>query len=193
MLAKGLDNPNVTLVGVINADNSFNLPDFRSSERGFQLLTQVAGRAGRGDNPGEVYFQTYNPEFFALETAKEQNYESFYTTEIQSREDYDYPPFSKIIRIILSSKNSYRAERSAQEIAMRLKDVIDKMQISEPLAVLGPGACVIEKLQEWYRFQILIKNKLEDRGHRFVHSFLSQIKLPEDIKLTVDVDPLDIL
>lgn len=193
MLAKGLDNPNVTLVGVINADNSFNLPDFRSSERGFQLLTQVAGRAGRGDNPGEVYFQTYNPEFFALETAKEQNYKSFYTTEIQSREDYDYPPFSKIIRIILSSKNSYRAERSAQEIAMRLKDVIDKMQISEPLAVLGPGACVIEKLQEWYRFQILIKNKLEDRGHRFVHSFLSQIKLPEDIKLTVDVDPLDIL
>ena len=193
MLAKGLDNPNVTLVGVINADNSFNLPDFRSSERGFQLLTQVAGRAGRGDNPGEVYFQTYNPEFFALETAKEQNYESFYTTEIQSREDYDYPPFSKIIRIILSSKNSYRAERSAQDIAMRLKDVIDKMQISEPLAVLGPGACVIEKLQEWYRFQILIKNKLEDRGHRFVHSFLSQIKLPEDIKLTVDVDPLDIL
>ena len=193
MLAKGLDNPNVTLVGVINADNSFNLPDFRSSERGFQLLTQVAGRAGRGDNPGEVYFQTYNPEFFALETAKEQNYESFYTTEIQSREDYDYPPFSKIIRIILSSKNSYRAERSAQEIAMRLKDVIDKMQISEPLAVLGPGACIIEKLQEWYRFQILIKNKLEDRGHRFVHSFLSQIKLPEDIKLTVDVDPLDIL
>ena len=193
MLAKGLDNPNVTLVGVINADNSFNLPDFRSSERGFQLLTQVAGRAGRGDNPGEVYFQTYNPEFFALETAKEQNYESFYTTEIQSREDYDYPPFSKIIRIILSSKNSYRAERSAQKIAMRLKDVIDKMQISEPLAVLGPGACVIEKLQEWYRFQILIKNKLEDRGHRFVHSFLSQIKLPEDIKLTVDVDPLDIL
>ena len=193
MLAKGLDNPNVTLVGVINADNSFNLPDFRSSERGFQLLTQVAGRAGRGDNPGEVYFQTYNPEFFALETAKEQNYESFYTTEIQSREDYDYPPFSKIIRIILSSKNSYRAERSAQEIAMRLKDVIDKMQISEPLAVLGPGACVIEKLHEWYRFQILIKNKLEDRGHRFVHSFLSQIKLPEDIKLTVDVDPLDIL
>ena len=193
MLAKGLDNPNVTLVGVINADNSFNLPDFRSSERGFQLLTQVAGRAGRGDNPGEVYFQTYNPEFFALETAKEQDYESFYKTEIQSREDFDYPPFSKIIRIILSSKNQYRAERSAQEIAMRLNDVVNKMQISEPLAILGPVACVIEKLQERYRFQILIKNKLEEKGHRFIHSFLSQIKLPDDIKLTVDVDPLDIL
>ena len=193
MLAKGLDNPNVTLVGVVNADSSFNLPDFRSCERGFQLLTQVAGRAGRGENPGDVYFQTYNPAFFALETAKEQNYESFFETEIKSREDFDYPPFSKIIRIILSSKNKYRAERSSQEIAMRLNDTIEKMQISEPVAVLGPCACVIEKLQDWYRFQILIKNKLEERGHRFIHSFLNNIKLPDDIKLTVDVDPLDIL
>ena len=193
MLAKGLDNPNVTLVGVINADNSFNLPDFRSCERGFQLLTQVAGRAGRGDNPGEVYFQTYNPDFFALETAKEQNYKSFYETEIQAREDFDYPPFSKIIRLILSSKNQYRAERCAQEIAMRLNDIVEKRQISEPLAILGPCACIIEKLQEKYRFQILIKNKLEDKGHRFILNFLSQVKLPDDIKLTVDVDPLDIL
>ena len=193
MLAKGLDNPNVTLVGVVNADNGFNLPDFRSCERGFQLLTQVAGRAGRGENLGEVYFQTYNPEFFGLETAKEQGYAGFYQTEIQSREDFDYPPFSKIIRIILSSKNQFRAERSAQEIAMRLNDLVDKHQISEPLAVLGPCACVIERLQEWYRFQILIKNKLDEKGHRFVLNFLNQIKLPDDIKLTVDVDPLDIL
>ena len=193
MLAKGLDNPNVTLVGVINADNGFNLPDFRSCERGFQLLTQVAGRAGRGDNPGEVYFQTYNPDFFGLETAKEQDYETFYKTEIQAREDFDYPPFSQIIRIILSSKNQYRAERSAQEIAMRLNDIVDKRQLTEPIAVLGPNSCVIERLQEYYRFQILIKNKLEEKGRRFVLSFLSQIKLPEDIRLTVDVDPIDIL
>lgn len=193
MLAKGLDNPNVTLVGVINADNGFNLPDFRSCERGFQLLTQVAGRAGRGDKPGEVYFQTYNPDFFGLETAKEQNYNSFYQTEIQSREDFDYPPFSKIIRIILSSKNQFRAERCAQEIAMRLNDIVDKRQISEPLAVLGPCACVIERLHEWYRFQILVKNKLDDKGHRIVLNFLNGIKLPEDTKLTVDVDPMDIL
>lgn len=193
MLAKGLDNPNVTLVGVINADNSFNLPDFRSSERGFQLLTQVAGRAGRGDDLGEVYFQTYNPDFFALETAKEQNYLDFYETEIQAREDFDYPPFSKIIRIILSSKNQFRAEKSAQEIAMRLNDIVEKRQLTEPLCILGPCSCVIEKLQDWYRFQILVKNKIDEKGHRFVLNFLNQIKLPEDIKLTVDVDPLDIL
>ncbi len=193
MLAKGLDNPNVTLVGVINADNGFNLPDYRSCERGFQLLTQVAGRAGRGDNPGEVYFQTYNPDFYGLETAKEQDYETFYKTEIEAREDFDYPPFSQIIRIILASKNQFRAERSAQEIAMRLNEVVDKMQLTEPVAVLGPTSCVIEKLQDYYRFQILVKNKLGEKGHRFVISFLNQIKLPEDIRLTVDVDPIDIL
>ena len=193
MLAKGLDNPNVTLVGVINADNGFNLPDFRSCERGFQLLTQVAGRAGRGDNPGEVYFQTYNPDFFGLETAKQQDYESVYNTEIEAREDFDYPPFSQIIRVILSSKNQFRAERSAQEIAMRLNDIVDKRQLTEPVAVLGPNPCVIERLQEYYRFQILIKNKLGEKGRRFILSFLAQIKLPDDIKLTVDVDPIDIL
>ena len=193
MLAKGLDNPNVTLVGVINADNGFNLPDFRSCERGFQLLTQVAGRAGRGDNPGEVYFQTYNPDFYGLETAKEQDYETFYKTEIEAREDFDYPPFSQIVRVILSSKNQFRAERSAQEIAMRLNDIIDKKQLTEPVAVLGPASCVIEKLQDYYRFQILIKNKLGEKGHRFVISFLNQIKLPDDIRLTIDVDPIDIL
>lgn len=193
ILAKGLDNPNVTLVGVINADNGFNLPDFRSCERGFQLLTQVAGRAGRGSNPGQVIFQTYNPNFFALESAKQQDYHSFYKTEIEARENFDYPPFSKIIRIILSSKNQFRAERSAQEIAMRLNEIIDKQCLTEPLDLLGPCACVIERLQELYRFQILIKNKLGEKGHKFILNFLRQIKLPQDIKLTVDVDPIDIL
>jgi len=193
MIAKGLDNPNVTLVGVINADNGFNLPDFRSCERGFQLLTQVAGRAGRGNNPGTVYFQTYNPDFFALENAKEQDYLSFYKSEIEARENFDYPPFSRIIRIVISSKNQFRAEKSAMEIAMRLREVVDKLNIAEPLAVLGSVPCVIERLQENYRFQILIKNKLNERGHGFVTSFLSKIKLPNDIKMIVDVDPVDIL
>lgn len=178
MLAKGLDNPNVTLVGVINADNGFNLPDFRSCERGFQLLTQVAGRAGRGDNPGEVYFQTYNPDFFGLETAKQQDYKSFYNTEIEAREDFDYPPFSQIIRVILSSKNQFRAERSAQEIAMRLNDIVDKRQLTEPVAVLGPNPCVIERLQEYYRFQILIKNKLGEKGRRLFCLFSHKSSCP---------------
>ncbi len=193
MIAKGLDNRNVTLVGVISADASFNLPDFRASERGFQLLTQVAGRAGRGEFKGRVYFQTYNPEYYALESAKSQNYSDFYQKEIRSREDFDYPPFSQIIRLILSSQNNFRAEKAAQEIALRLCTMIEKFGFGERLEVLGPTPCVIERINSYYRFQIIIKNKLEDKGHQFVSSFLSKINAPKDIRMTIDVDPLDIL
>ncbi len=234
MIAKGLDNPNVTLVGVISADASFNLPDFRASERGFQLLTQVAGRAGRGEFSGKVLFQTYNPDFYALASAKEQNYTEFYNTEIAARAEFDYPPYSQIIRLILSSMNNFRAEKSAQEIALRLCMMIEKYGsvatdknivnnriidkegekgISERLEVLGPTPCVIERINGYYRFQILIKNKLNGntstdqsqenltelgaeslkKGHQFISSFLNKITLPKDIKLSIDVDPLDIL
>lgn len=193
MIAKGLDNPNVTLVGVISADASFNLPDFRASERGFQLLTQVAGRAGRGEFKGRVFFQTYNPDYYALESAKSQNYFDFYKQEIASREDFDYPPFSQIIRLILSSTNNFRAEKAAQEIALRLCTMIEKFGFGERLEVLGPTPCVIERINGYYRFQIIIKNKLEDKGHQFVSSFLNKITAPKDIRMTIDVDPLDIL
>ena len=205
MIAKGLDNPNVTLVGVISADASFNLPDFRASERGFQLLTQVAGRAGRGEFAGKVLFQTYNPDFYALESAKSQNYNEFYQTEIAAHAEFDYPPFSQIIRLVLSSVNNFRAEKSAQEIALRLCTMIEKIEISEKLEVLGPTPCVIERINSQYRFQILIKNKnnkdIPDqvqndeykKGHQFISSFLNKITLPKDIKMVIDVDPLDIL
>jgi len=193
MIAKGLDNPNVTLVGVISADASFNLPDFRASERGFQLLTQVAGRAGRGEFSGSVLFQTYNPDFYALASAKSQNYNEFYDTEIVAREEFDYPPFSQIIRLIMSAENNFRAEKSAQEIALRLCMMIEKYGISERLEVLGPTPCVIERINGMYRFQIIIKNKLDEKGHNFISSFLNKITMPKDIKLAVDVDPLDIL
>ncbi len=214
MIAKGLDNPNVTLVGVISADASFNLPDFRASERGFQLLTQVAGRAGRGEFAGKVLFQTYNPDFYALESAKSQNYGEFYATEIAARAEFDYPPFSQIIRLILSSQNNFRAEKSAQEIALRLCTMIEKYGsaatdrsignneivgtddekgISECIEVLGPSPCVIERINGQYRFQLLIKNKMSAKGHKFISSFLNKIIMPKDIKLAIDVDPLDIL
>lgn len=193
MIAKGLDNPNVTLVGVISADSSFNLPDFRASERGFQLLTQVAGRSGRGKFSGSVIFQTYNPEFYALESAKAQDFNTFYDAEIETREEFDYPPFSKIIRLILSSENNFRAEKSAQEIVLRLNTIIEKHGLLERLIVLGPTACVIERIKGLYRFQILIKNKLDEKGHQFIGKFLDKISMPKDIKLTIDVDPIDIL
>ena len=193
MIAKGLDNPNVTLVGVIAADASFNLPDFRASERGFQLLTQVAGRSGRGQLAGSVVFQTYNPDFYAFESAKEQNYTEFYQTEIQAREEFDYPPFSQIIRVVLSAENNFRAEKSAQEIALRLNTIIDKQGVSERLIVLGPSPCIIEKIKGMHRFQIIIKNKMDEKGHSFLSKFLNQITMPKDIRYTIDVDPIDIL
>lgn len=193
MIAKGLDNPNVTLVGVISADASFNLPDFRASERGFQLLTQVAGRAGRGEFSGSVIFQTYNPDYYALASAKSQNYKEFYDTEIVAREEFDYPPFSQIIRVILSSENNFRAEKSAQEIVLRLSTMVEKMGVSERLEVLGPTPCVIERINGLYRFQILLKNKLAQKGHDFLASFFNKITMPKDIRMAIDVDPLDIL
>ena len=193
MIAKGLDNPNVTLVGVISADASFNLPDFRASERGFQLLTQVAGRAGRGEFSGKVFFQTYNPDYYALASAKAQNYDEFYATEIIAREEFDYPPFSQIVRLILSGQNNFRAEKSAQEIALRLCTMVEKYGISERLEVLGPTPCVIERINGLYRFQLIIKNKMGEKGHQFISSFLNRITMPKDVKLTIDVDPLDIL
>ncbi len=193
MIAKGLDNPNVTLVGVLSADSGFNVPDYRASERGFQLLTQVAGRAGRGEFKGKVLFQTYNPEYYAFQTAKSQNYEKFFETEIKSRQEFDYPPFSQIVRLIISSENNFRAEKSAMEIAMRLNTMTEKFGFSEYVEILGPTPCVIEKINGFYRFQILIKNKLSQKGHDFISKFLSKITMPKDIRLAIDVDPLDIL
>lgn len=193
MIAKGLDNPNVTLVGVINADLSFNLPDFRSSERGFSLLCQVAGRSGRGKEEGKVIFQTYNNSNIFLDKAREQDYDSFFENEIEIREVFDYPPFSKIIRIILSSDNNFRAEKSAMEISMRLKDWIDKQSLSERLIVMGPAPCVLEKIRGEYRFNLIVKNKLDEKGHNIILSFLRKIILPNDIKMVVDIDPMDIL
>ena len=193
MIAKGLDNPNVTLVGVISADTGFSVPDFRASERGFQLLTQVAGRAGRGEYKGKVLFQTYNPDYYAFQTAKSQNYDKFFETEIKARQEFDYPPFSQIIRLILSSQNNFRAEKSAMEIAMRLTTMTEKFGFTEYLETLGPTPCIISKINGYYRFQILIKNKLSQKGHDFVSKFMDKITLPKDIKLAIDVDPLDIL
>ena len=193
MIAKGLDNKNVTLVGVINADLSFNLPDYRSSERGFSILTQVAGRSGRGEKEGKVIFQTYNSNNIFLKNAQEQNYEEFYKNEIELREMLDYPPYSKMIRVVLSSKDDFRAEKSAAEIEFALSDYIKKLSLDETILILGPCPCVINRIKEEYRYNIIIKNKLSENGHRTILRFLKSIKLPSDIKMVVDIDPSDIL
>jgi len=191
MIAKGLDNPNVTLVGVLMSDSLFNMPDFRASERGFQLLTQVAGRAGRGDFKGSVYFQTYSPDFFALQTAKEQDYLSFYYSEIQSRYEFAYPPYSQLIRFILSSKNEIRTGKIADEIAYKLNTLTNTRGISERLEIFGPSPCIISKLKNEFRYQIIIKNRMGENGHFLITNYVRSLNIPYDIKFLIDVDPSD--
>lgn len=193
MIAKGLDVANVTLVGVINADSLFNIPDFRGTERGFQLLTQVAGRAGRGDFRGRVYFQTYEPDFFAVNHAKKQDFISFYNYEIQARNEHSYPPFSNIIRFIISSKAEIKAIKFASDISYRLKLLTNQKGLTERLEVLGPTRCIIARIKDEYRFHILIKNTLGEKGHLIINNLAKQLKIPQDIKFLIDVDPSDML
>ncbi|MBR6163297.1 primosomal protein N' [bacterium] len=193
MIAKGLDNENVTLVGVIDSDLGIMLPDFRASERGFQLLMQVAGRAGRGNFKGRAIFQTYNPEFYAISTACKQDYESFYKTEIHLRECFDYPPFSQIYKFVVSSQNEDRAQLCAEQITEYFKRIVEDKGLKEYIIVLGPAKCVISKLNREYRFNFVIKNKLSHRGQRLINSIYKTIKPASDIKIIADVNPLDMI
>ncbi len=193
MIAKGLDNKNVTLVGVIDADISFALPDYRSGERGFQLLMQVAGRAGRGEYDGQVIFQTYNPDLYAIKNAKSQNYIDFYNNEIHRREMFDYPPFCQIIKVVISSTDETRAALCANEIAERLKSQIDKLNLTEYIEVNGSMKCIMAKINTEYRYQIIIKNKMYKKGQYLVSTFIKNTSAADDIKMIIDIDPVDII
>lgn len=193
MIAKGLDNKNVTLVGVMDADISFAFPDYRSSERGFQLLMQVAGRAGRGEFDGKVIFQTYNPDLYAIKNAKAQNYLSFYKNEITRRELFDFPPFCQIIKILISSNDEARAAICANEVAEKLKEQINKLNLSEYIDVNGSMKCIMHKINSEYRYQIIIKNKMHKKGQYLISSFMKNTTAANDIKMIIDIDPVDII
>ncbi len=193
MIAKGLDNPNVTLVGVIDSDLGLMLPDFRATERSFQLLMQVAGRAGRGDFKGRAIFQTLNPDFYAISTACKQDYISFYETEIQTRENFDYPPFSQIYKFVISSPNEQRAKDCCEQITEYFRRIISEKGLNEYIIILGPAQSLISKLNQEYRFNFVIKNKLFQRGQRLIHSIFKTIKPASDIKINTDVNPIDML
>jgi len=180
MLAKGLDLPEVTLVGVVSADTTLNLPDYRAGERTFQLLTQVAGRAGRGDRPGRVVIQTYAPEHYAVRAAAAHDYEGFYAREIEHRRKLGNPPFSQLCRLIFS----HRGEAFAAEEARRLRQALDQEIASrglEGISVIGPAPAFITRRRSRYRWVLLL------RGVR-VQRLLQNIALPRG--WTVNVDPL---
>jgi primosomal protein N' (replication factor Y) len=188
MIAKGLHFPNVTLVGIINADLALHLPDFRAGERTFQLLTQVAGRAGRGEQPGEVFVQTYTPFSPSIQFARHHDFSGYFQQELEFRERCDFPPFKHAILITVRSEHEGRAKLSAETLVRRLKESLgSEFTISE--ATPAP----LEKLQGQFRFHILLRGEAIMRLSRLVRETLEKLPLPEDVIATVDVDPYQLL
>ena len=190
MIAKGLDFPNVTLVGVLNADTALNLPDFRSSERTFQLLTQVAGRAGRAEKAGQVLIQSYNPQHYAIRFAKDQDYEGFYTYEMAIRRQLGYPPYYFTIGITLSHKKE-------EEVVKRAYEVMDILRsgLSDASKILGPTPKPIARTHNLYHYQILIKYRLEDELASTLNQVLAltQERENSELRLSIDHEPQQFL
>lgn len=192
MVAKGLDFPNVTLVGVLAADLSLNLPDYKSSEKTFQLLTQVSGRAGRGKKAGNVIIQTYSPEHFSITHSLKNDYTGFYEKEISIRKDMNYPPFSKILLLNFSSKNEGLLIKRVQEIGIKLKSFIKN---SDKIDILGPCPCAIAKIKEMYRWQIILKGEFEMVfAHGIRHIIYEMLKdIYNEVKVSIDINPNSLL
>ncbi|MEY2526097.1 MAG: hypothetical protein QOE73_868, partial [Verrucomicrobiota bacterium] len=188
MIAKGLHFPNVTLVGIINADLALHMPDFRAGERTFQLLTQVAGRAGRGETPGEVFVQTYTPFSPSIQFARHHDFAGYFQQELEFRERCDFPPFKHAVLITIRSAHEERAKFSAETLARRLKEALGSEFI------LGdPTPAPLEKLQGQFRFHILIRGEAIVRLSRLVRETLDKLPFPEDVAVAVDVDPYQLL
>ena len=183
MIAKGLDFPNVTLVGVLNADTALNLPDFRSSERTFQLLTQVAGRAGRAEKAGQVLIQSYNPKHYAIRFAKDQDYEGFYAYEMSIRRQLGYPPYYFTIGITLSHKKEEEVVKRAYEVMGILRS-----GLSDTSKILGPTPKPIARTHNLYHYQILIKYRLEDELGPTLNQVLALTQERENSKLRLSID-----
>jgi primosomal protein N' (replication factor Y) len=186
MIAKGHDIPNVTLVGVVSADVGLGMPDFRAAERTFQLLTQVAGRAGRGDLPGVVYMQTINPDHYAVRLAAEQNYTAFFEKELQFRRFMRYPPFSAMANLLVRAAKQEDALRMSTELGHRLTPAPEDMKI------MGPAEAPVVRLKAEYRYQLLIKSGSRKALNTLLNNardFARERKWPATA-LVIDVDPL---
>ncbi len=192
MIAKGLDFGNVTLVGVISADTSLHLADFRAGERTFQLMTQVAGRAGRGTLGGEVIVQTYSPQHYSLIAAEHHNYQAFYEDEIKARQELDYPPFSHIIRLLITSIQEKQTIQGAETLGNHLQIFANERGCH----VLGPVQAPISKIKNAYRWHIILKGEnmmaLQDTVHQALAAFKSAARTLH-VDIHIDVDPLSML
>jgi primosomal protein N' (replication factor Y) len=183
MIAKGLDLPLVTLVGVMSADTALRLPDFRAGERTFQLLTQVAGRAGRSILGGKVIVQTYAPEHYCIQAASHHDYESFYEQEIKFRRQQGYPPYSRLVRLVFVHQDAQHCEEEAQRMHDLLVHEIARLGLPE-LEVIGPAPAYLSRLRGRYRWHLLVRG-------REPHDLLERVTFGAGWR--VDVDPVSLL
>ncbi|MBR6755851.1 MAG: primosomal protein N' [Peptococcaceae bacterium] len=190
MVAKGLDFPNVTTVGMLAADLTLNLPDYTAAEKTFQLLTQVAGRAGRGDKRGRVIVQTYNPEHYSISLGQHHDYQGFYDKEIKNRELLNYPPFSKIIRILVSDYTPSGPQAVLQELAAVLQEHYPEIE------QLGPAEAPIAVIRKRYRYQLLLKHQdleLLRQAVQYGQNVLNLSRKSKTLRLLIDVEPQSVL
>lgn len=188
MITKGHDYPNVTLVGVVSADSSLNIPDFRASERTFQIITQVSGRGGRGDSPGRVIVQTFNPEHYAVRLAGKYDYSGFYSEEMANRKELDYPPYSRIINFRISHFQEDMVRNTATKLGKIARDECEKYGVQ----VIGPAEAPIAKIRGRYRWHMLLKGSNSGMLHACARDLLAKTaKSASDIKL--DVDPVSFM
>lgn len=185
MVAKGLDFPNVTLVGVVSADTSINMPDFRAAERTFQLLTQVAGRAGRGETAGQVIIQTFSPDHYAVQAAMKQDYVSFYEKELKFREELRYPPFSRFVNLISADIS----ERKAQERAELLAAALEK-SAPKDIEIIGPSPAPLARIKNQFRFHVALRAPIDAILPDIVRQAISTLSSVDRYAISIDMDPL---
>jgi primosomal protein N' (replication factor Y) len=190
MIAKGHDFPRVTLVGVIGADAPLALPDFRAAERTFQLLTQVAGRSGRGDRPGEVVIQSYFPDHYTFQLAVTQRFEDFYARESRYRRAMFYPPFTALAGIMVTDRDAIRAANTAREVG----EFLDSLR-SNTIRILGPAPAPLERIKRMHRHQLLIKSSSRSTLHHLLaklQQYIEERKIGPT-RVVIDVDPVSLL
>lgn len=191
MIAKGHDYPGVTLVGVLNADTGLCHPDFRAAENTFQLLTQVAGRAGRGDKPGEVLFQTYRPKHFAIQAAANHDYASFYAQEIRERESAGYPPFRRMANFVLASEDPHKAERGVARLHRLTREKMEALEF-QGMEIIGPAPAIVRRVKKKFLWNMAVLSRSASRINRLVREvrIAFDAEYPaRDVTLKADLDP----
>ncbi len=206
MIAKGLHFPNVTLVGIIYADMALHQPDFRAGERTFQLLTQVAGRAGRGDVEGEVFVQAFTPFHPAIQYARRHDFVGFYEQEIEFREQLKYPPASRVALLTLKGRNEDKVKFSAEHVKKVIESTVQSQQSmvgggnltgdqglkTVDLTISGPAPALLLRAESFYRHQIMLRTRAMSALSRELAKMVEALTLPDDVTLTVDIDPVDL-